>query len=170
MNLGIEDAWVFAELAGAGRLSEYDALRRPVDRAVVRQVELLTRIASGESAVERFAREWLLPIAVEIPPLRKRMLRTVSGLDHPLPDLAAEGAGASGAREAGNGALAVSRSRASAVGASAVGAAATGSGAAGSLAIGALAIGALAPGIVGDRAACRSATSSSRCAHPIARD
>lgn len=91
MNLGLEDAWVFAELVRAGRLHEYDRLRKPVDEKVVRRVEFLSRIASGESAVDRFARRWLFPVATKVPVVRKRMLETVSGLDHPLPDLSAVG-------------------------------------------------------------------------------
>ena len=59
MNLGIEDAWVLAELARKGRLSEYDRFRRPVDQAVVRTVEVLSRIAAAESSLDRVVREWL---------------------------------------------------------------------------------------------------------------
>jgi 2-polyprenyl-6-methoxyphenol hydroxylase-like FAD-dependent oxidoreductase len=85
MNLGIEDAWVFAELAAAGRLADYDALRRPVDRAVVRRVETLSEMIAAQSPLEQFARGWLLPLALKIPPLRNRVIRVATGLDHPLP-------------------------------------------------------------------------------------
>ena len=75
----------FAELARQGRLSEYDRFRRPVDQAVVRTVEVLSRIAAAESLLDRVVREWLLPIATKLPLIRHRMLATVTGLDHTLP-------------------------------------------------------------------------------------
>jgi 2-polyprenyl-6-methoxyphenol hydroxylase-like FAD-dependent oxidoreductase len=85
MNLGLEDAWVFAELARTNRLSEYNRLRRPVDRRVVRQVELLSQLASAESQFDRFVRAFLFPLALKTPFLRARMVKTVTGLDHRLP-------------------------------------------------------------------------------------
>jgi 2-polyprenyl-6-methoxyphenol hydroxylase-like FAD-dependent oxidoreductase len=89
MNLGLEDAWVFAHL-WANRLSEYDLLRRPVDRQVVRQVELLSRIASVESGFYRFVRAFVFPLVLQTPFLRQRILRTLSGLDHELPPIGAD--------------------------------------------------------------------------------
>ncbi len=89
MNLGLEDAWVFARLAEAGQLSRYNDLRRPIDRQVVRRVEVLSRIASGESLFYRFVRSFVLPNATSLPFVRARMLATLAGLDHELPrDLA----------------------------------------------------------------------------------
>jgi 2-polyprenyl-6-methoxyphenol hydroxylase-like FAD-dependent oxidoreductase len=85
MNLGLEDAWVFARLARAGRLDRYDALRRPVDRGVVGRVRLITRVASGESPLTRFVRALVLPVMITVPFTRGLMLETVTGLDHPLP-------------------------------------------------------------------------------------
>jgi 2-polyprenyl-6-methoxyphenol hydroxylase-like FAD-dependent oxidoreductase len=67
MNLGLEDAWVFAELVRANRLPDYDRLRRPVDRRVVRQVELLSRVVAAESRWYRFVRALLFPVATRIP-------------------------------------------------------------------------------------------------------
>jgi 2-polyprenyl-6-methoxyphenol hydroxylase-like FAD-dependent oxidoreductase len=149
MNLGIEDASVFAKLAGGGHLWEYDSLRRPVDRDVVERVKFLSRIAGAESLPERLARQWLLPIAVRIPPVRKRMLQIVSGLDHPLQEsLSADQRDALKVGADKQELVATKPGRASAIGATAVGAAATGTRAVGSLAIGALAIGALTLGAV----------------------
>jgi 2-polyprenyl-6-methoxyphenol hydroxylase-like FAD-dependent oxidoreductase len=148
MNLGIEDAWVFAELAVAGRLREYDELRRPVDRAVVRRVEFLSRVVAADSLPERLAREWLLPMAINSSLFRKQMLRVVSGLDHPLPEsLTREGRDGLQAAERTKG-IAAASGKASAFGATAVGASATGTRAVGSMALGALAIGALAIGSI----------------------
>jgi len=91
MNLGLEDAWVFAGLARAGRLGDYDRLRRPVDRRVVRQVELLSRVVAAESPWYRFVRAFLFPAATRIPFIRSRMVTTLTGLDHELPALPAMG-------------------------------------------------------------------------------
>jgi 2-polyprenyl-6-methoxyphenol hydroxylase-like FAD-dependent oxidoreductase len=85
MNLGLEDAWVFATLVHAGQLERYDSLWRAVDHSVVRQVELLSRIVNGGSWLTRFARSALLPAALRLPSIRRRMIWTLSGLDHPLP-------------------------------------------------------------------------------------
>jgi 2-polyprenyl-6-methoxyphenol hydroxylase-like FAD-dependent oxidoreductase len=87
MNLGLEDAWVFAELVQAKRLPDYDRLRRPVDEQVVRRVELLSRIVSAESGVYRLLRAFVFPMVIKIPLLRARMVGAVTGLDHELPDL-----------------------------------------------------------------------------------
>jgi 2-polyprenyl-6-methoxyphenol hydroxylase-like FAD-dependent oxidoreductase len=86
MNLGLEDAWVFAKLMRASQLPEYDGLRRHVDRRVVRRVDVLSRVASAESRFWRFARAYLLPAATRIPLVRSRMVATVTGLDHELPE------------------------------------------------------------------------------------
>jgi 2-polyprenyl-6-methoxyphenol hydroxylase-like FAD-dependent oxidoreductase len=91
MNLGLEDAWCFAQLVRAGRLSEYDRLRRPVDRRVVRQVELVSRIAAAESPFLDFLRRRLLPAVLRLPFVRGRVVRTVAGLDHELPSWILEG-------------------------------------------------------------------------------
>ena len=81
MNLGIEDAWVFAELAAKGRLDHYGQLRRHVDHDVVRRVEALTGLVLGKAAWLRGLRDLVLPAVLHLP-LRTRILRTMAGLDH----------------------------------------------------------------------------------------
>jgi 2-polyprenyl-6-methoxyphenol hydroxylase-like FAD-dependent oxidoreductase len=88
MNLGIEDAWVFARLAHLGRLGEYAELRRPIDAEVVHRVERITRVVSGKSLVDRAVRRVVPPVAIRVRAIRRRLLAVVAGLDHPLPDLA----------------------------------------------------------------------------------
>jgi 2-polyprenyl-6-methoxyphenol hydroxylase-like FAD-dependent oxidoreductase len=88
MNLGLEDAWVFAELARAQRLAEYSRLRQPVDRSIVRQVEQLSRIVAAETSFYRFVRSFVFPTITKLPFLRGRLLRTLTGLDHELPNVA----------------------------------------------------------------------------------
>lgn len=83
---------LFAALANADALDRYDALRRPVDRAVVRRVRLLSSIASGESALFRLMRTYLLPQATRTPAIAARMIATLAGLDHGLPQVPAGGA------------------------------------------------------------------------------
>jgi 2-polyprenyl-6-methoxyphenol hydroxylase-like FAD-dependent oxidoreductase len=86
MNLGLEDAWVFAELVRTGRLRAYNQLRRPVDRRVVRRVELLSRLVSADAELTRFMRAFVFPPVLKLPFVRALMVRTVSGLDHELPN------------------------------------------------------------------------------------
>ncbi len=83
MNLGIEDAWVFAELAAKGRLDHYGHLRRHVDHDVVRRVETLTALVLGKTAWLRGLRNLMLPAVLNLP-LRSQILRTMAGLDHAL--------------------------------------------------------------------------------------
>ena len=83
MNLGIEDAWVFAELAAHGRLDHYGHLRRHVDYDVVRRVEALTTLVLGRQPWLRALRNLVLPTVLNLP-LRTQILHTLAGLDHPL--------------------------------------------------------------------------------------
>ena len=83
MNLGIEDAWVFAELAARGRLGHYDNVRRHVDHEVVQRVEALTALVLGRQPWLRGVRDLVLP-AILNSPLRIQVLRTLAGLDHNL--------------------------------------------------------------------------------------
>lgn len=83
MNLGIEDAWVFAELAAFARLERYDHLRRHVDHDVVRRVEALTGLVLGRQPWLRGLRNLILPTVLNLP-LRIQILRTLAGLDHNL--------------------------------------------------------------------------------------
>jgi len=88
MNLGIEDAYVFAGRvqdsieAGAPALQAYGRTRHAVHRQVVRRVELLTRIGRGRRAPMRVVRRVLFPLAAGWPPTASLMERAVSGLDH----------------------------------------------------------------------------------------
>ena len=90
MNLGLEDAWVFTELARMGRLAEYDRLRHQVDGKVVRQVELLSRVVSAQTSFYWFIRTVLFPMAIRVPFIHDRMLQTVTGLDHQMPQVITE--------------------------------------------------------------------------------
>jgi 2-polyprenyl-6-methoxyphenol hydroxylase-like FAD-dependent oxidoreductase len=91
MNLGIEDAYVFAACAADAlsadsdhRLADYGRLRREVDAAVVRRVELLTRLVRARGAGARLLRKWLIPIVTRSPKAVAGFTRTATGLDHPV--------------------------------------------------------------------------------------
>ncbi len=81
MNLGIEDAWVFAEQAAHGRLSHYGHIRRHVDHEVVRRIETLTTLVLARQPWLRGVRDRVLPALLNLP-IRMQILRTLAGLDH----------------------------------------------------------------------------------------
>ncbi len=93
MNLGIEDGYVFAHIAKdaldglaerlSERLEDYHRLRHPVDKAVVKKIEAISRIARGEG-LWSVVREAAPHLAGQIPPLRRIMQETVAGMDHPV--------------------------------------------------------------------------------------
>lgn len=84
MNLGIEDAWTFSQLLQQGEMSRYGQLRHSIDQRVVRRIELLSRLARGESVGSRLLRSTALPAMIRIPGIRHRIVAMVTGLDHPL--------------------------------------------------------------------------------------
>lgn len=82
MNLGIEDAYVFAALAADDRLGDYEAIRRPVDRRVVHGVARMTAVPRGRSIPGRLARP-LAPLLGRLLPLAGGAVRRwLLGLDH----------------------------------------------------------------------------------------
>lgn len=84
MNLGIEDAWTFAEALIANRLDRYHAIRHPIDAAVVRRIRRATEVVIGETPTERTLRS-IAPKVLKLLPMQKMMLRMLSGTDHPIP-------------------------------------------------------------------------------------
>jgi 2-polyprenyl-6-methoxyphenol hydroxylase-like FAD-dependent oxidoreductase len=90
MNLGIEDAFVFAAcaadfLAGErGRLDDYGRLRRPVDAAVVRRVRALTAAVRDPSPAADLTRRLAIPLLSRLPFAINRVVRVGMGLDHPV--------------------------------------------------------------------------------------
>ncbi len=90
MNLGIEDAFVFAAcaadfLVGApGRLDDYGRIRRPVDAAVVRRVRALTGAVRDTSPRADLMRRMLIPAVTRLPFVVNRVLKVGMGLDHPV--------------------------------------------------------------------------------------
>jgi hypothetical protein len=84
MNLGVEDAYVFATLYDAAHLDRYDALRGPTVRQVVRQIRRAMgppRPATLAGKVVRAA-PWVVPLL--LPAVRDPAQRWILGLDHEL--------------------------------------------------------------------------------------
>ncbi len=90
MNLGIEDAWVWAACAEAflkgesGKLAAYGESRRHFDFGVVKRVERLTNGVRARGPLAAALRPIILPLVAAVPPLRNALLRQAIGLDHPL--------------------------------------------------------------------------------------
>lgn len=90
MNLGIEDAYVFAACAAdaltgqTGRLADYGRLRQPVDAAVVRNVRRLTSAVRNTSRTADLLRLAIIPAVVRTPFILNRILKVGMGLDHPV--------------------------------------------------------------------------------------
>jgi len=88
MNLGIEDAFVYADCAADAldgrleRFEEYGVLRRAVDAKAVRRIERFTRLARGRPQALAMLRNVLLPIASRFGPTQRAVERLVTGLDH----------------------------------------------------------------------------------------
>lgn len=90
MNLGIEDAWVFADCAVdamSGRLERmhaYAGLRAPIHRQLVHRIAAMTRMMRGRPPALCWLRDRLVPRMAKLSPMHRLLVRTVSGLDHPL--------------------------------------------------------------------------------------
>lgn len=88
MNLGIEDAFVFAVCAedalkgDLGRLADYGRLRQIAHRQVVTEVERLTQFARGRPGVVGIFRQMFVPFMTTFPPTARAMRNLVTGLDH----------------------------------------------------------------------------------------
>ena len=90
MNLGIEDAFVFAYCAmdalggDVGRLNDFGNIRHGVHTQVVSRIDKLTRLARGRPGFVGLLRRIAVPAMTTIWPLRKAMIQLVTGLDHEI--------------------------------------------------------------------------------------
>ena len=90
MNLGIEDAFVYAAcaadyLAGeTGRLEDYHRIRHPVDQAVVDRVRRLTGMVRNTSPLADWLKGVVPPLISHMPFALNAGLRVGMGLDHPV--------------------------------------------------------------------------------------
>lgn len=89
MNLGIEDAFVFAVCAvdalkgDMGRIADYARLRHAVDADWVRTARAMTAFVADASPTARLIKRMAPPVAAAIPGLMDMALRRGLGLDHP---------------------------------------------------------------------------------------
>jgi 2-polyprenyl-6-methoxyphenol hydroxylase-like FAD-dependent oxidoreductase len=89
MNLGIEDAFVFARCAvdalhgNLKRLSDYGLMRHEVHARVVARIDRLTRLARGQPPIVGLLRR-LMPAITTFGPTHRSMVELVTGLDHPI--------------------------------------------------------------------------------------
>lgn len=85
MNLGIEDAASLAWLLEQGRESEYSNLRRPVAKKVLQLTHNQTSQMNSSTAFSSFLKQFG-PKLISLPTVRRKMLKSVHGLDTPEPD------------------------------------------------------------------------------------
>ncbi len=84
MNLGIEDAFVFAELYHRGELNRYDALRRPVIHKVVGQIQRAMAVPRATTLPGRIVRTFPSLVQLLVPLVRSRVQPWILGLDHEI--------------------------------------------------------------------------------------
>jgi 2-polyprenyl-6-methoxyphenol hydroxylase-like FAD-dependent oxidoreductase len=82
MNLGLEDAWVFAQLAAKGQLERFNTIRKPVDARIVRRIELVSRMVVADSSIVRLMRALFARWGLNVPAVRRQFIKIASGLDH----------------------------------------------------------------------------------------
>lgn len=88
MNIGIHDAfnlaWKLSSVLHNGAhpqlLDSYEAERKPIDAAVIRQTDRATRLVSLHGAVSRFVRDHLMSLLTQIPAVADRLGAAMSGL------------------------------------------------------------------------------------------
>ena len=88
MNMGIQDAFnlawklslVIGKNGNPALLDSYEAERRPVDEAVVRQTDRATRLVALHGPVARFIRDHLMSLMTRIPLVVDRLGEGMSGL------------------------------------------------------------------------------------------
>jgi 2-polyprenyl-6-methoxyphenol hydroxylase-like FAD-dependent oxidoreductase len=88
MNMGIQDAFNLAwklslVLRHGGNprlLDSYEAERKPVDEAVIRQTDRATRLVSLHGTVVRFIRDHMMSLVTQIPAVAERLGEGLSGL------------------------------------------------------------------------------------------
>jgi hypothetical protein len=88
MNMGIQDAFNLAwklslVLRNGGNpqlLDSYEAERKPVDEAVIRQTDRATRLISLHGSVTRFVRDHLMSLLTRIPTVEERLGEGLSGI------------------------------------------------------------------------------------------
>ena len=88
MNMGIQDAFnlawklslVIRNLGDPKLLDSYEAERKPVDEAVIRQTDRATRLVSLHGTVTRFIRDHMMSLLTRLPGFGERLGEGISGI------------------------------------------------------------------------------------------
>jgi 2-polyprenyl-6-methoxyphenol hydroxylase-like FAD-dependent oxidoreductase len=83
MNLGIEDACWLAWLISEGRQEEYTGLRMQAVEHVLAQTKAATQAILLTNPAGIWLRNVVAPLAVNFPPIRRRLIKSLRGLDTP---------------------------------------------------------------------------------------
>lgn len=83
MNLGIEDAYVLAQLIHRQQTERYSQLRKPVGHKVIKLTNRLFRFAGMTNPIGIIIRNWLLRHVIAKPTIQKKMIRTLLGINYP---------------------------------------------------------------------------------------
>jgi 2-polyprenyl-6-methoxyphenol hydroxylase-like FAD-dependent oxidoreductase len=111
MNMGMQDAvnlaWKLGLVIGQGGnpalLDSYEAERRPIDEAVVRQTDRATRMVTLHAPALRFIRDHLISLATRLPPVVEKLGEAISGIavDYRASPIVADHARGAGGPRAG---------------------------------------------------------------------
>jgi 2-polyprenyl-6-methoxyphenol hydroxylase-like FAD-dependent oxidoreductase len=85
MNLGIEDACWLAWLISEGREGDYNRLRMPAVKTVLKQTRQLTTLFTMRNPLAISIRNLAVPVLFRLPAVSRKLLRGVSGYDTPSP-------------------------------------------------------------------------------------
>ena len=88
MNMGIQDAFnlgwklslVIRNISDPKLLDSYEAERRPVDEAVIRQTDRATRLVSLHGTFTRFIRDHMMALLTRLPGFEERLGEGISGI------------------------------------------------------------------------------------------
>ena len=88
MNMGIQDAFnlawklslVIRNAASLQLLDSYEAERKPIDEAVIRQTDRATRLVSLHGTVTRFIRDHMMSWVAQLPGFEHRLGGAISGI------------------------------------------------------------------------------------------
>lgn len=89
MNMGIQDAWSLAAVLpkGEAAIDAWAAERHAVAARVLRATDTATRAMTSRSPLVAVARQVAIRAVAGLPPLRRRLMRALSGMGYPaIPD------------------------------------------------------------------------------------
>lgn len=90
LNTGVQDAYFLANLLAdvfegkksRSELENYEIIRRPIGKKVVRRTALLTKIATTRSRPLQTMRNMAAQFLLRVPPIRRKAMMNFSQLDH----------------------------------------------------------------------------------------